>query len=221
MMEELVMDEKANGILEKNEGTLQGTIIGMNITSKIASIKLVIEGERGNKNFPSVICFKPNMLAGISIRQRVKITGHTQNRRNVKGNGKIGNTTIFVADEITPSKRRLLDFIKPEYIEDDEGGNSLDENYIYVIGRVISSYSPTNSNGDVCILRLESKTYDNNNYTRQCDFTCFGKQAKIAEMLEPGTLVAMVGYICTSKKEKDGELVYYQNVVNKDLAVLK
>lgn len=215
------MDEKTNVILEKNEGTLQGTIIGMNITSKIASIRLVVEGERGNKNFPSVICFKPNMLAGISIRQRVKIKGHTQNRRNVRENGKTGNTTIFVADEITPSKRRLLDFINPSYIDNDEGGYSPDENYIYVIGRVVSSYSPANSNGDVCILRLESKTYEDNNYSRQCDFTCFGKQAKIAEMLEPGTLVAMVGYICTSKKEKNGETIYYQNVVNKDLAVLK
>lgn len=199
---------------ERNEFVLRGTIISLNVGSKFATVRLAVDGGHGNSNVPSVVFFDPKLLKGISIRQRVWIHGHTQNRRfSDPKTGKKTNQTNLVCDKIEPAKRMLLDYFNSDEIIDVPGGVADDINKVLWVGTVLKVYVP-NEKSRISILRVGNIS---DNQHRQCDFSCFERQSDIANTLNEGDKVAVIGRVTTSSKEKEGQIAYYQNIVCQDL----
>lgn len=202
---------------QRNEVIFQGTIISLSVSSKLGIIRLALEGPKGRKDFPSVTFHDTSQLKNITLHQRVLVKGHTQNRLVTKPSGRRGSQTVFIGDSIEPVKRKLLNYFSDEIVSDEQGGFPADENSIVFAGKVVSVYTPSNTKGNVSILKVNC---EHDGRLRQCDFSCFSRQAETASMLEKGDNVAIIGSATTDVKEKDGQKVYYQSVVCQDISKL-
>lgn len=205
-------------INDQNNVVLRGNVISFNSTRKFATVRLAVESEKGKTNFPLVNIYNTNLVKDIQISKRFLIQGHTQNRPVTNAKGKKETKTIIVADNIIPAARRLYDYLNPSLIEGSDGGAPADINNIVMIGTVRSTYTPPKGKGSVCLLRIDMV---NENTTRQCDISCFGIQAEYVTMLEPGQKVAVVGYVSTNKKINGKETLYFQNVICRDVSLIK
>lgn len=200
---------------EKNEAILRGTIINMSISGKLGIIRLAVEGSHGVKNYPTVVFYDIEALKEISIHQRVIIYGHTQNRRVRKQNTTDAWATItqVIGDRIEPAQRMLLDFYSTELVPDEKGGVPDDINKVLWAGQVLEVYIP-NLQNDMAILRVGNNQGE---YHRQCNFTCFERQGRIAKKLQKNDEIVLVGKITTTIKENQGEREHFQNIVCQDL----
>ena len=200
---------------ERNNVFLRGTVVSINASSKVSTIRLVCDSRNGRKNFPRVYIFDSKMLKSIGLRDYVYITGHTQNRRVYHpSTWKSSSQSVIVADSVSISGRALLDFIMPEEIDNYIGAKPEDLNNILVIGTVLSKYQP---NDNYVIVKV--KAQNQNGKASQCDFVCTRRQAEFAKSLNAGDNVAVLGYAYTSIKDKpDGKKIFYENIFCKDIA---
>lgn len=193
---------------------LQGVVISMSVSSKASRVRIVTDGEKGKEsNLPEIIVYSSALLKGISYGTKITVICHAQMANVRQRDGSYKPNTILVADFIRIAPRRLLEYFDPGIILGDEGGIVEDINEMVVIGKIVNSVE---CNGVVHIrVLVEVKEQ-----TRQCDISCFGRQAEFVNLVENGTKIACVGYVSTNKKEINGETKYYQNLVCRDIAVV-
>lgn len=198
-----------------NKFILRGTIVNLNISNRVATVRLAVEGGKGITNFPVIVFFDTSLLTGFGVRQRVVIKGHTQNqmRQSPHDPKKRVTQTILVADSIIPAKRMLLDYFSEVDIPISEGGAPSDMNTVIWVGNILNIYTPDEKN-TISFLRVG---YKNGEIHRQCDFSCFDRIHTYVRNLELGQEVAVVGKVTTSSKEINGQTVYYQNIIAQDV----
>lgn len=194
---------------------LQGTVISMNVTSKVSRVRVITEGEKGTTNFPEIMVFNTSLLQGVELYKKITIIAHTQNRNVRQSDGTYKPRTVIVADSIRVAPRRLLEYFDKRIIIGEDGGTVEDINEFVLIGTVLRVFEASNTTS---IMKVSIS--DKSGNVRQCDFSCFHKQSKLANMIEIGKRVACVGFVSTDKKEVNGEVKYFQNLICRDLALI-
>lgn len=195
---------------------LQGTVIAMKVTNKHSSIRIVTDGEKkADANLPEIICYSASLLKQVTYNSKVTVIGHPQLANVRQRDGSYRPQTIIIADLIRICPRRLLEYFDKNIILGSEGGIVEDANEFVLIGKKINSIE---HNG---VVNIRVSIEVNKEQKWQCNITCFKKQAEFMNMVEDGTKIACVGYVATNKKEVNGETKYYQNLVCRDIAVVK
>lgn len=194
---------------------LQGTVITMSVSSKVSRIRIATDAEKSKDvNLPEIIVYSSALLKGISYGTKITVIGHAQMANIRQRDGSYKPNTIIVADNIRIAPRRLLEYFDPSIIIGDEGGIVEDINEFAMIGRIVSTIE---YNG---VVHIRILIEDNKGQNRQCDLSCFKKQAEFVNLIENNTKVACCGYVSTNKKEVNGEMKYYQNLICRDIAVV-
>lgn len=198
-----------------NELIIRGTIINLNISNKIASARVAVEGSTGVSNYPLVIFYDPSLLTGYNVKDRVVIKGHTQNYPipNQLNERRTTIQTSFICDTIQHARRMLLDFFKEDDVPNIEGAAANDINTVIWAGKV-KSVTTFDEKKHVSVLRVGNEKKD---HRMECDFSCFERIHTYAVKLKPEDDVIIVGKISTSSKTKGKKKLYYQNVIAMDI----
>lgn len=198
-----------------NQVTLRGTVVSINTSGQVPTIRLFVKADRKVGNFPLVYFFDRKMLKGISIQDNVLVIGHTQNRKvQYEGTKKSGSKTIVSGDNIVKAERMLCDYFSDESLKNTEGAPSEDINRVLTRGTV-TAISPISDDDRYIRVRIATKYGD---YETQCDITCSRRQAEKTKEIEIGDEVCAVSYVFTNIKEmKDKTKIYYENIFCLDL----
>ena len=148
---------------DRNEIIFRGSVVSMNVASKISTIRMVLE-TNGRKYFPQIYVYDNKILNGINIKDRIYVKGYTQNQLVYhRSTNKSGKQTVFVANEIYHAGRLLCDYFPSDIMDGDafDGGASEDINKIILCGRVTSFYE---QNNDYIRVKI---TMFNDGYERQ------------------------------------------------------
>lgn len=204
---------------DRNEIIFRGSVVSMNVASKISTIRMVLE-TNGRKYFPQIYVYDNKILNGINIKDRIYVKGYTQNQLVYhRSTNKSGKQTVFVANEIYHAGRLLCDYFPSDIMDGDafDGGASEDINKIILCGRVTSFYE---QNNDYIRVKL---TMFNDGYERQCDLTCTKRQGAYARKhLKEGDYVVAIGYAYTNiKTMPDKNKIYYESCFCQDICKVK
>lgn len=199
-----------------NKVTVSGTVIMINSGRNITTVQIVSDGGNGKKAYPRFVFRDLIKTAGFRVGDRVTITGHIHNwiRRNAEREI-IGRNQELIGDEIELTHRMLLDYFDFENGLEGEGGYPPDMNKALIAGNVTHIYSPR---PDITIITV---VVNDGNHINYCEVTCFLRQSETAQLLEENDMIAAVGHIQTSIKEKNGERAYYQSMTARDIAKIQ
>lgn len=191
-------------MIYENDALIQGTIVHKYVNDKVTILTLSTgRNAAGIVNYPKIVFFNDSNLGAdkFEVYDRVTVRGNVQSsfRRNDE---RPHVTQSIYGEEIHETPRVMESFgIK-------EGNYEAPKNQIRLAGEVLSVDEPAKN-----VVRLLVRTIKNGRTSNVQMFDFTSRAEKLMEEIKTGDNVCVIANVQTSKKEKEGNPVYYENVV--------
>lgn len=199
------------GIIYANNVTISGVIVHKYVTDKATT--LTISTGRATKipNYPKVVFF--NELAKkadeeFELYDNVTILGNIQSSRRINENNIYYTQSIFGESiEKTPKAMEVL------FGLDNSGEHHIPpKNLINIAGVITNIATPSKD-----LIRLNIRTVKKGRTSSIRAFYFTRDVGEVMAKFRVGDNICAIGNIQTNKKEKDGKMSYYENVVLREL----
>lgn len=198
-------------IIYENEVTVSGVIVHKYATEKATT--LTISTGRATKvpNYPKVVFF--NDLAKeadekFELYDNVTITGNVQSSRRVREDRIYYTQSIFGESISSTPKAMELAF----GVEDGGDKYTQPKNLIKIAGSIVDIATPSKN-----LVRINIRTMKNGRQSSVRAFYFTQDVGQVMADFRVGDNICAIGNIQTNKKEKDGKVNYYENVVLKEV----
>lgn len=198
-------------IIYENEVTVSGVIVHKYATAKATT--LTISTGRATKvpNYPKVVFF--NDLAKeadekFELYDNVTITGNVQSSRRVREDRIYYTQSIFGESISSTPKAMELAF----GVEDGGDRYTQPKNLIKIAGSIVDIATPSKN-----LVRINIRTMKNGRQSSVRAFYFTQDVGQVMADFRVGDNICAIGNIQTNKKEKDGKVNYYENVVLKEV----
>lgn len=198
-----------SSVVFENEVFERGTIVNKFVTEKATLLTLAVRTPKV-VNYPKFVFFgelAKDVAENYNEKDHVDVTGNIQSSKRVVDGKAVYSQSLF-GESISPS---------PKLMESSFGkdiGNKFDDpvNTVKVFGEVASIFSPSSN-----IVQFTIRTEKNGHLSFVKAFLFSRNSGKILESFHKGDSVYMVGEVQTPRKEKDGVMNYFENVVVKEI----
>lgn len=209
-MKEKPVDNRVDGISDKNEVIASGVIVNRRDFDKVTYLTLMVRGGKklDKKNYPcfTLLAKDKEKAEGLTTGDHVKIKAQIRTRKNPKENG---FQESWVVTDIERTKSRLAELT----LENELGRvRDIPVAEFLVIGTVVKSEIYGKG-----VVHLVVKSQTDEQHTTYGNFYAFPKDlSQVINDIQVGKRVCMIGEIQTEKKEKENEKTQYlqSNVVN-------
>lgn len=185
-------------INDVNEFEIRGRIVHIFHRDNYLQVTLSAASHENHRDYPRIVMYGEEADAAFERLQRndfVSAKGRVWHSRQ-------NRTQSLIANSIKPA---LLDVF-----DSDSNSRQRQQNLVKLRGEFIQVFCPDSSNGNTALITVRTVVDNRVNYL---SVTAFGRMAERAKSFKRGDRVAFIGSIQTHHIEKDGETVYYQDIV--------
>ena len=219
--ESKVLVTQSDTFESRNEVKITGSVVHLYRVEDRNIVVLTIATSTGGKqsDFPKVVFYGKEALAiqdALDLesgkRPQVSIVGSIQTSKQGEG------ATAVYRQNVIGSSLALAPTSLESALNIEVGNKTIaDENQVILVGRIVHLYHfDSKKTGSPLGTVLTLKTLGNRfNFPK---ITLFRDQSKIAQEMDVGDHVAVIGTIQTSRTVKDGaKTVYYETIIGSDI----